>query len=167
MLGTVTEICLIGNPVLRLKAACVADPTSSQILQLSNDMLATMGAASGVGIAAPQIGQLLRVIIVASRPNPRYPDAPAMEPLIMVNPEIICRSDDMVEDVEGCLSVPDLRLPVLRHREIKTGWLDLCGNRHQQSFTGFIARVIQHEIDHLDGILFPDRLVPAGREFGG
>ena len=80
----------------------------------------------------------------------------------MINPEIICSSNAMVEGMEGCLSVPGLRLSVLRHLDVETAWFDLCGNRYQQSFTGFIARIIQHELDHLDGILFPDRPVSAG-----
>ncbi len=167
MLGTVTEICVFGNPVLRQRAAEVVDPASPDIKQLADDMLATMHASSGVGIAAPQTGHSVRVVIIASTPNSRYPDAPAMEPLIMINPEIVSRSDRMVEGMEGCLSVPGLRLPVSRHLDVDTVWRDLAGSRHQQTFTGFIARIVQHELDHLDGILITDRSPGDERQLPG
>lgn len=161
-MGEVVDVITIGNPLLRRRATEVADPSNMEIRQLAENMLATMVSREGVGIAAPQTGQSKRVVIIASAPNSRYPDAPFMEPLVMVNPLITQLSEEMEDGSEGCLSVPCLRLNVKRHQVLNLTWQDLEGNRHQQSFSGFVARIIQHEIDHLDGVLFPDRAVFSG-----
>jgi len=156
-MGQILDIGTIDNPLLRQKAAEIADPQDPKLAVLVDNMLTTMLASDGVGIAAPQVGWPLRVVIVASRPNPRYPDAPEMEPVIMVNPVILSRSSELEEGLEGCLSVPGDKRLVMRHHTVEVCWHDLEARRQQQSFTGFIARIIQHEVDHLDGILFPDR----------
>jgi len=156
-MNQILTLHLTGDSLLRQHAATIADPSGQELKALVDAMLVTMRAFNGVGIAAPQIGHSLRVVIVASQPNSRYPDAPIMEPLVMVNPAIITKSPEMRPDWEGCLSVPGQRLQVLRHLTVEACWDDLDAHRHQQFFSGFVARIIQHELDHLDGILFTDR----------
>ena len=113
---------------------------------------------NGVGIAAPQIGRSLQLIIVASRPNLRYPDAPLMEPLAMINPKIHNSSTQKVLGWEGCLSVPGLRGSVERSESIEVSFYDLDGVQQQNWYHGFVARIIQHECDHLLGKVFLDRV---------
>jgi peptide deformylase len=95
---------------------------------------------------------------VASRPNPRYPEAPTMEPEVVINPEILERSGDMIKGWEGCLSIPGIRGEVPRHRRIRTRYQTAGGQQIEREFTGFVARIFQHEEDHLRGIVFLDRL---------
>lgn len=121
-------------------------------------MQATMLDRNGVGIAAPQVYISKRVIIVASRANPRYPDAPEMDAITMVNPEIIQKSTQVVLGEEGCLSVPNERGQVERAEQITVEYFTLNGVKIRQNFSGFPARIIQHEVDHLDGILFVERV---------
>ena len=127
-------------------------------MQLASAMIATMLERSGVGIAAPQVYISKRVIIVASRPNLRYPDAPEMDAVVMVNPEILEFSQAMTLGEEGCLSVPNERGQVQRAQSIKVLYHTLTGEVMESTFEGFPARIVQHEIDHLNGILFVDRL---------
>lgn len=112
----------------------------------------------GVGIAAPQVYISKRVIIVASRPNPRYPDAPEMNAVVMVNPEILEFSSETCLGEEGCLSVPDERGQVERAEMVKVKYLTLQGEAVETIFHGFPARIVQHEVDHLNGILFVERI---------
>ncbi len=133
-------------------------PSPEPIRALAGDMLATLRDANGVGIAAPQVYESASLFIVASRPNARYPDAPDMEPEVMVNPEIIERSADLVAGWEGCLSIPGLRGLVPRPRRIRVRYQTLDGETLDREFTDFVARVIQHEDDHLHGLVFLDRL---------
>ena len=149
-----------GEDILRLKAARVADTefNSDWLMQLASAMIATMLERSGVGIAAPQVYISKRVIIVASRPNLRYPDAPEMDAVVMVNPEILEQSDVTVLGEEGCISVPNERGQVQRAQSIKVLYHTLTGEVMESTFEGFPARIVQHEIDHLNGILFVDRL---------
>jgi peptide deformylase len=98
-------------------------------------------------------------MIVASRPTPRYPFAPTMEPTAMLNPRILDRSTEMVADWEGCLSVPDLRGLVPRHQKITVEYQNIRGELVRQELSDFVARIFQHELDHLNGILFPDRAI--------
>ena len=118
----------------------------------------TMLSRQGVGIAAPQVFLSKRIIIVASRPNLRYPDAPEMNPVVMVNPEILSFSEECLLGEEGCLSVPDQRGQVLRAAQIKVRYFTLEGHQVEREFSGFPARIVQHEVDHLNGILFVERL---------
>ena len=152
------QIAQLGHPVLRAMAAPVTFPASEAIRGLVADMLATLRDANGVGIAAPQVFESVAIFIVASRPNPRYPDAPLMEPEVVINPEIIERSAEMVKDWEGCLSIPGLRGEVPRHRHITTRYQTIEGERVERQFSDFVARIFQHEDDHLNGIVFLDRL---------
>jgi len=149
-----------GETILTLKAAPVADSEfgSAWLHQLSHAMNATMMQRNGVGIAAPQVYISKRIIIVASRPNPRYPDAPDMDAVVMINPEMTFMSNDTCLGEEGCLSVPDQRAEVARAESIQVRYLTVEGKPVESSYHGFVARIVQHEIDHLDGVLFVDRV---------
>jgi peptide deformylase len=157
-MSKILQISEIGSPVLRQRSETIADITDPQLDHLIMDLMATADAANGVGIAAPQVAASIRLFIVASRPSPRYPHAPTMEPTAMINPEIVDRSGELVAGWEGCLSVPGLRGSVLRDRAIEVKYLTRQGELVQQELTGFVARIFQHELDHLDGILFPDQV---------
>jgi peptide deformylase len=152
------QIAQLGHPVLRAPVEPVNYPASGSIRMLIADMLETMRDANGVGIAAPQVFESVAIFIVASRPNPRYPDAPVMEPEVVINPKIIERSAEMVKDWEGCLSIPGLRGEVPRHRHIKARYQTIDGTDVERQFSDFVARIFQHEDDHLLGIVFLDRL---------
>ncbi|WP_013325513.1 peptide deformylase [Gloeothece verrucosa] len=152
------EIAQLGNPILRQNAQPVEDITDTAIQQLIDSLIATAASANGVGIAAPQVSQSYRVFIVASRPSPRYPNAPEMVPTAMINPKIIAYSAERVKGWEGCLSVPGVRGLVPRYQAITVEYLDRQGNLQRQEFTDFVARIFQHELDHLDGMVFVDRL---------
>ncbi len=155
---TIRQISTIGNSILRQKSQTIDDFTNPQIDVLIDDLVATAHAANGVGIAAPQIAESMRLFIVASRPSPRYPLAPTMEPTAMINPQIIDRSTEIIRGWEGCLSVPELRGFVPRNETIEVKYLTKSGELVHTELTGFVARIFQHELDHLDGILFPDRV---------
>jgi peptide deformylase len=120
--------------------------------------LVTLADSGGVGIAAPQVFVSERVLVVASRPNARYPQAPLMEPVVMVNPELLGVSEAQEWGWEGCLSVPGLRGKVPRHRAVSVRYSDLRGQTHEVDLEGFPARIFQHELDHLDGLFFLDRV---------
>lgn len=152
------NIAQLGAPVLREIALPVNNIQSSETQNLIKAMMQSVKQAGGVGIAAPQIHQSLRVFIVCSKPNNRYPDAPHMEPTAIINPEILSVNNEMVSDWEGCLSVPSIRGLVPRHQTITVKYFDCHGAEHIKEFTGFIARIFQHEIDHLDGLTFIDRV---------
>jgi peptide deformylase len=154
----IRHISEIGSPILRQRSDAIVNITDPQIDDLIVDLIATAHAANGVGIAAPQVASSLRLFIVASRPSPRYPLAPTMEPTAMINPEIIDRSRDLITGWEGCLSVPGVRGLILRDSAIEVKYFTKHGELVRQELTGFIARIFQHELDHLDGILFPDRV---------
>jgi peptide deformylase len=113
---------------------------------------------NGVGISAPQVYESIRLFIVASHPNPRYPNAPVMEPTPMINPVIVSHSKKKVKDWEGCLSVPGIRGLIPRYAEITVEYFDRTGNKYKKTFENFIARIVQHENDHLNGIVFLDRV---------
>ncbi|QLQ32716.1 MAG: peptide deformylase [Candidatus Thiothrix singaporensis] len=153
-----------GEPILQQRAQEVTGLHDPVLQQLIDAMQATMLAANGVGIAAPQVFVSKRVIIVASRPNPRYPDAPSMQPLAMINPEILWRSAATCLSEEGCLSVPDVRAPIERAERIQVRYLTRAGETREAEYSGFIARIIQHECDHLDGILFVERVMDDTQE---
>jgi peptide deformylase len=151
------QIAQLGQPVLREPAHAIAEPRDTAIQSLIEDMLVTVAEANGVGIAAPQVYESLTLFIVALRPTPRYPDAPQMEPVAMVNPEILWSSKEMETGWEGCLSIPGIRGLVPRHRSIRVRYLTRFGELHEEEYQGFPARVFQHEFDHLRGIVFLDR----------
>ncbi|MEM9579302.1 MAG: peptide deformylase [Pseudomonadota bacterium] len=149
------------HPDPRLKKTCapVADVTD-ELRLLAEDMLETMYAAPGIGLAAPQVGVLDRIIALDCE---KQEDAPP-QPLIMVNPEIIAASDELNVYDEGCLSIPDIYAEVTRPAEVRVRWLDLDGNLQERDMDGLWATCVQHEIDHLDGKLFIDYLKPLKRQ---
>lgn len=160
-MSNIRQISEIGSAILRQRAVEIARISEPELDSSIEDLIATAVAANGVGIAAPQVGLSLRLFIVASRPSPRYPHAPTMEPTPMINPCILDRSTELVSGWEGCLSVPGTRGLVPRHETVEVEYFNKYGERIQQELTGFVARIFQHELDHLDGILFPDRVLAA------
>lgn len=157
---TVLPVAQKGEEILALKAVPV-EPTefkSDWLYALAEAMNTTMLERQGVGIAAPQVYISKRIIIVASRANPRYPNAPEMLPVVMVNPEIVEMSEQQNLGEEGCLSVPNERGQVARANDIRVHYLNLEGEVFELELSGFPARIVQHEIDHLNGILFTERL---------
>ena len=151
-------IAQIGNPILKSPAKPVKNIIDRNISELIDSLIATAIASQGVGIAAPQISQPYRLFIVASHPNDRYPYAPIMEPTAMIDPRILNHGDEVVKDWEGCLSVPGIRGLVPRYREIEVEYTTRQGETQREILKDFIARIFQHELDHLDGILFLDRV---------
>jgi peptide deformylase len=155
------EIVEIGNPVLRERAREVTpeELRSDAVQSLIDDMIETMRAANGAGLAANQVAETLRVAVVEVRPgNPRYPYKPPIPLTVIVNPVIEALDDDVEQINEGCLSVPDLRGEVPRHVSIRLRYLDREGIEHEEVRRGLTAGTFQHELDHLDGILFVDRV---------
>ena len=170
-MARILEIAEMGREVLRRRAAEAELPASAELRELAEDMALTMEEADGVGIAAPQVFRGVRAMIVAPRANARYPDAEETPPFAAFNPEIVEASAEMVKDWEGCLSIPGLRGLVPRHRALLAAWRDADGKRHEAELSDFAARVFQHELDHLDGILFLDRMdnlreLTTEKEFG-
>lgn len=157
-MDTVLEISQLGNPVLRASAQRVEHIQHAEVQQLIDHLITTMLEAAGVGIAAPQVGESLQIMVVASRPTLRYPKAPSMEPVAMINPELIQQSGDLVKSWEGCLSIPGIRGQVPRSQTVTIAYTDRHGHKHQQEFTDFVARIVQHEFDHLQGTVFLDRV---------
>ena len=152
------QITQLGNPILRQVARSIENIHDQQMQKLIDDLITTVVSANGVGIAAPQVATSQRLFILASRPNLRYPDAPIMEPTAILNPRIIAHSDEVVKGWEGCLSIPGIRGLVPRYQTIEVEYTSRDGKLHQQTLTNFVARIFQHESDHLDGIVFLDRV---------
>jgi peptide deformylase len=157
-MGRLLQIAQLGNPIWLEQAQEVSNPADTNIQSLIDDMLATVMDAQGVGLAAPQVYVSKRIIIIASHPNPRYPYAPEMEAIAMLNPIITWSSDDMIMDWEGCLSVPGIRGLVPRNKSVRLKYETREGESITREFSGFIARIIQHECDHLDSISYLDRM---------
>ena len=151
-------IAQLGNPVLRQQAQIVDNIRDERLQQLIDQLIASVLAANGVGIAAPQVSESYRLFIVASRPNPRYPHAPLMEPTAMINPRIIAYSPEVIQGWEGCLSIPGIRGLVPRYQAVEVEYTSRDGQLHRQELTDFVARIFQHEHDHLDSIVFLDRV---------
>lgn len=158
MKGQLLQIAFLGNPVLRKKAKTITNIRDLKIQQLIDDLLATVMDINGVGVSAPQVYQSYRVFIVASHPNPRYPSAPLMKPTPIINPVILSHNDTKEKGWEGCLSILGLRGLIPRYTQIHVEYSDRNGKRMMRTFSDFIARIFQHEYDHLDGILFTDRV---------
>lgn len=158
MMNATLKISQLGNPVLRQVAQPIYNIQDESIQTLIDDLLATLVTMNGVGIAAPQVSMPYRLLIVASRPNARYPHAPLMEPTVMVNPQLLSHSGEVVKDWEGCLSVPGIRGLVPRYRLIEVEYTSREGRLVRQTLTDFVARIFQHEFDHLNGMVFLDRL---------
>lgn len=152
------QIAQLGHPVLRGKMDRVYNPSASSVQNIIDDMLLTVSDVNGVGLAAPQVYEPLTLFILASKPGPRYPNAPLMEPTAIINPEILWVSDKIEKGWEGCLSIPGLRGIVPRHQGIGVRYQTRNNVVVEVEFTDFICRVFQHEFDHLQGLVFIDRL---------
>jgi peptide deformylase len=153
----------MGDPRLLRVARPVDRMDTPALHALVADLFETMAARNGAGLAAPQIGVDLRVVIFGFEVNPRYPDAEPIPPTVLVNPVIEPLSEVLQEGWEGCLSVPGMRGWVPRHARIRYRGFDACGRPIEREATDFHARVVQHECDHLDGILYPRRIVDLTR----
>jgi peptide deformylase len=148
----------MGHPVLRERALPVEKFGTPELQQLLQDMQDTMAAKNGAGLAAPQIGVSQRVVIFGVGNNPRYPDAEEVPFTVLVNPKLVMLTRQVEEDWEGCLSVPGMRGVVARYTKLRYTGFDIDGNPIDRVADGFHARVVQHEVDHLDGILYPQRI---------
>ena len=154
----IREVLRMGDPRLLRVAQPVTAFATPQLAALLQDMRDTMAQLDGAGLAAPQIGVDLRVVIFGGISNPRYPDAPVVPDTVLINPELVPLSDEEEEGWEGCLSVPGLRGWVPRWRCLRYTGFDETGQRFERTVDGFHARVVQHECDHLDGVLYPMRV---------
>jgi peptide deformylase len=156
---SILKVARMGHPVLRAKVPPMerSEIKTAAVQKLIDDMLDTMAEYHGVGLAAPQVHEGLRIFVASLSAGEDGDEQP--EPYVVINPEIAVVGSDIVEDWEGCLSIPDVRGRVPRAREIKLRALDRHGERIQLSAHDFGARVIQHETDHLDGVLFFDRML--------
>ena len=152
------QIAQLGAPVLRRRAEEIIEMDSAATRSIISDMRATLAESNGVGIAAPQIYESCRILIVASRPTPRYPYAPQMDPTVMINPSWSALSEVTEKDWEGCLSIPGIRALVPRHKSIEVNYTTPAGDTIQQRLDDFVARVFQHEYDHLNGLVYLDRV---------
>jgi peptide deformylase len=159
----VREVLRMGHPVLRERAKPVEAFGTPELHALLQDMKETMAAQSGAGLAAPQIGVGQRVVIFGVDHNPRYPDAEPVPFTVLVNPKLVMLTREVEEDWEGCLSVPGMRGVVPRYTKLRYSGFDIDGNPIERVAEGFHARVVQHECDHLDGILYPQRMTDLSR----
>ncbi|MDP2760103.1 MAG: peptide deformylase [Sideroxyarcus sp.] len=159
---SIRTVLRMGDPRLLQPSAPVSDFGSATLHDLLQDMRDTMRALNGAGLAAPQIGVNLRVAIFGVDANPRYPDAETVPQSVLINPVITPISGGMEEDWEGCLSVPGMRGLVPRYTHLRYQGRDQYGALIDCSVSGFHARVVQHECDHLDGILYPMRIRDLG-----
>jgi peptide deformylase len=155
----------MGDPLLLEKSAPVERFGTRDLRALITDMLETMRALNGAGLAAPQIGVSQRVVMFGFEDNPRYPDADAVPFTVLINPTLTPIGSEMEEDWEGCLSVPGMRGLVPRYVHLRYQGFDPGGKPLDRTVEGFHARVVQHEVDHLDGILYPQRIRDL-RQFG-
>lgn len=156
----ILKVARMGHPVLRE----VAEPVpaeeigSPEVQELVDSMIATMREYDGAGLAAPQVHVGRRVVVMEVKNNPRYPDAPEVPLMVLINPVITPLTESRIAVWEGCLSIPDLRGQVPRCAAIRLEALDRSGEPFTRDFEGFPAAVVQHECDHLDGVLYVDRV---------
>lgn len=155
---TVRRVLKMGDPLLYRQAEPVREFGTPALDALIEDMFETMAALNGAGLAAPQIGVSQRVVIFSVESNPRYPDVEPVPTTVLINPVLTPIGNEMDDGWEGCLSVPGLRGLVSRYKQLRYTGLDQRGQPIDRTVSGFHARVVQHECDHLDGILYPMRL---------
>ena len=160
----ILPIYLYGHPVLRKEAEDI-DPDYPELQQLISDMFETMYHSDGVGLAAPQIGKSIAVVVIdGSVLADKFPECKDLK-FALINPELEVIEDEApVSREEGCLSLPGLSEPVKRHEHIRLNWLDENFQEHEQEFRGFAARIIQHEFDHLLGTVYTDRVSPIRKQ---
>jgi peptide deformylase len=157
---SILKVARMGHPVLRSRAQAIpsSEIKSTAVQRLIDDMIDTMVEYHGIGLAAPQVHEGLRLFVAVLEPGNGSDKEEAVEPIAIINPEITVVGDELVEDWEGCLSIPDIRGRVPRARDIRMRAHDRDGRRIELDLHGYPARVAQHETDHLDGILFFDRM---------
>jgi peptide deformylase len=157
---SILKVARLGHPILRLPAAPIAPEYihSPAIQGLIADMVLTMREYDGVGLAGVQVHESRQIAVLEVAENPRYPDKPAVPLTVLINPSITVLDDDTEDDWEGCLSIPELRGKVSRHKRIRVSAYDALGERLHFTASGFHARVIQHEWDHLQGKVYLDRM---------
>lgn len=155
------SIAQLGESILRTPTTPVSFPLTKDAQKLVQTLLRKVLETDGVGIAANQLRARERICVIASRPSKRYPYAPKMDPLVMINPKIIKKSSEFETDWEGCLSIPNIRGNVPRHAAVTVLFTTQTGEHVQKEYSGFVARIVQHEMDHLHGILFIDRTRPT------
>lgn len=151
------RIAQLGESILHTPAVPIVEVRDPAVQKLIDELILTLRAAGGVGIAAPQVGVGVQLLIVASRPNPRYPDAPQMDPLVLVNPRLLGHSDAEVLGWEGCLSVSERRGLISRYQTVEVEYTDRDNRTQTARMQDFVARIFQHEYDHLLGKVFLDR----------
>jgi len=154
----IRDVLRMGDPRLWQKSLPVGRFNTTELSELLTDMRDTMAHLDGAGLAAPQIGVGLRVVIFGVKANPRYPGVEEVPDTVLINPQIVPLADEIEEGWEGCLSVPGMRGWVPRWKKLRYEGLDQSGNSFAREVEGFHARVVQHEVDHLDGILYTMRI---------
>ena len=159
----IRDVLRMGDPRLLQRSAEVESFDTPELRALIEDMRETMAHLNGAGLAAPQIGAALRVVVFGVQSNPRYPDVEEVPDTVLINPVIDFIGTEMEEGWEGCLSVPGLRGVVPRYRRLRYRGTDERGQPVERTVEGFHARVVQHECDHLDGILYPMRMKDLSR----
>jgi peptide deformylase len=159
----IRDVLRMGDPRLWQKSLPVTRFNTNELNELLKDMRDTMAHLNGAGLAAPQIGVGQRVVIFGVQKNPRYPDAEEVPFTVLVNPRLVMLTREVEEDWEGCLSVPGMRGVVPRYRKLRYTGTDEEGNPIERVADGFHARVVQHECDHLDGILYPQRMTDLSK----
>jgi peptide deformylase len=161
----IREILQMGDPLLYKRSEEITEFDTPEIQGLIKDMFDTMADSDGAGLAAPQIGVLQRLVIFSVESNPRYPDAEIVPRTILINPVIEALDDERESGWEGCLSIPGMRGVVSRPSYIRYSGYNEKGEKYSREVRGFHARVVQHECDHLDGVLYPMRVQDI-RQFG-
>lgn len=151
-------IAQLGSPVIRTVARSASDLGTKAMQEFIDDLIVTCSEAKGMGISAPQVYRSERIMIMSSTPNERYPHAPEMEPTVLIDPEISWQSEESEKDWEGCLSLPGIRALVARSKEVRVSYRSRDGEHKEASLKGFLARLFLHEFDHLNGIVFIDRV---------
>jgi peptide deformylase len=161
----ILKVARLGHPVLRERAAPVPPEQirSAEVQRLIDDMIETMREYDGAGLAANQVHTLRQIAVIEVLKNPRYPDAPEVPLTVVINPVVTPLTDEVEDGWEGCLSVPGLRGVVPRYRWLRYTGVDARGQAIDRTVSGFHARVVQHECDHLDGILYPMRIRDLSR----
>jgi len=154
----IRPVLRMGDPRLWQKSLPVSELNTKELTELVQDMRDTMAHLNGAGLAAPQIGVPLRVVVFGVTSNPRYPDVEPVPDTVLINPVLTPLSSEEEEGWEGCLSVPGMRGWVPRWRRLRYKGLDEKGKPFEREVEGFHARVVQHEVDHLDGVLYPMRI---------
>lgn len=156
------EIAQLGHPILRKQSQIVENICAEETINIVEHMLDILAKSKGVGLAAPQIFISIRLIIIASKASSRYPNAPTMHPIVMFNPEFKALSEATESDWEGCLSIPGVRALVPRYKKINIIYWDRQGKKQKFLANDFIARIFQHEYDHLNGLVYLDRIKCTG-----